>query len=164
MPSSTPNPNPVAMPDGLNPDTLDTLTELAVLLNRLRMPTSANSSGTPGGISTPAPPPPPPPTSAPSLNHSQPQTANGSTTTTNTGELALKEIPPAADVLKHRFQRARALVRGLPDVGRGMAEQEAEIKALEGRLERQRDMLAKLREMGARLAVVDEEGEKMVVD
>ncbi|KAI0886995.1 RNA polymerase II transcription mediator complex subunit 9-domain-containing protein [Annulohypoxylon maeteangense] len=158
MPSSTSNPQPVAMPDGLNPDTLDTLTELAVLLNRLRMPTSTNG-GTPAAGSTPLPPP---PTSVPSLHHSQPQTANGATTTTNTGELSLKEIAPAADVLKHRFQRARALVRGLPDVNRTMTEQEAEIAALEGRLARQRDMLARLREMGAQLAVGDEE--KMVVD
>ncbi|KAI1204716.1 RNA polymerase II transcription mediator complex subunit 9-domain-containing protein [Annulohypoxylon truncatum] len=174
MPSSTPKPQPVAMPEGLNPDTLDTLTELAVLLNRLRMPTSTNTTGaTPNAAaaSTPAPPPPPPPP-PPTSNqhqlhpHSQPQTANGATTTTNTGELSLKEIPPAADVLKHRFQRARALVRGLPDVGRGTREQEAEIAALEARLARQRDMLARLREMGARLAVADEEGEgeKMVVD
>ncbi|KAI1440262.1 RNA polymerase II transcription mediator complex subunit 9-domain-containing protein [Annulohypoxylon stygium] len=156
--SSSP-PKPIAMPDGLNPDTLDTLTELAVLLNRLRMPTST-ANGTPGAATTPLPPPPPPP----SHPHSQPQTANGATTTTNTGELSLKEIPPAADVLKHRFQRARVSVRGLPDMNRGMAEQEAEIAALEARLARQRDMLARLREMGARLAVADEEREKMVID
>ncbi|KAI1097837.1 RNA polymerase II transcription mediator complex subunit 9-domain-containing protein [Jackrogersella minutella] len=166
MASTTNRNKPIAMPDGLNPDTLDTLTELAVLLDRLRTPTS---SGTPGAGSTPSQPQPAaaPPTSHP-LSHaqtSQAQTNNGATTTTNTGELSLKEIPPAADVLKHRFQRARALVRTLPDVGRGFAEQEAEIRALEARLQRQRDMLARLREMGARLAASQQEdGERMVVD
>ncbi|KAI2466929.1 RNA polymerase II transcription mediator complex subunit 9-domain-containing protein [Annulohypoxylon bovei var. microspora] len=166
MPSSTPTPHPIAMPEGLNPDTLDTLTELAVLLNRLRMPSSTSGNTPLPSGSTPLPLA---PTSVPLLQsgahaHSQPQTANGATTTTNTGELSLKEIPPAADVLKHRFQRARAMVRGLPDVGRCTREQEAEIAALEARLARQRDMLSRLREMGARLAVADEEGEKMVVD
>ncbi|KAI1385943.1 RNA polymerase II transcription mediator complex subunit 9-domain-containing protein [Hypoxylon trugodes] len=143
-----------AMPEGLNPDTLDTLTELAVLLNRLRTPTSTTGA-TPAAAPTPQPQPLRP-------NQSQQQTNNGATTTTNTGELSLKEIPPAADVLKHRFQKARVLVRGLPDVGRGIAEQEEEIRALEERLGRQRDMLVKLREMGAKLA--EQEGDKMVMD
>lgn len=156
------------MPEGLNPDTLDTLTELAVLLNRLRMP----GGSTTGTGTTPAPTPsqshphahpPPPPRPAP--NGSQSQTNNGSTTTTSTGELSLKEIGPAADVLKHRFQRARLLVRGLPDTARAISEQEVEIAALEARLARQRDMLIKLRDMGARLAAAgQEDGDRMVVD
>ncbi|KAI1139386.1 hypothetical protein F5Y05DRAFT_346233 [Hypoxylon sp. FL0543] len=151
----------LAMPEGLNPDTLDTLTELAVLLNRLRTPTSTTSGATPAPT-----PSQPPPSQKPS--QSQAQTNNGATTTTVTGELSLKEIPPAADVLKHRFQKARALVRSLPDMDRGVREQEAEIAALEARLARQRDMLTKLREMGARLAAAPEqdegESDRMVVD
>ncbi|KAI1407283.1 hypothetical protein F5Y13DRAFT_132603 [Hypoxylon sp. FL1857] len=161
----------LAMPEGLNPDTLDTLTELAVLLNRLRTPTSTTSGSgtTPAPTPSQQPPPPPaPPSQKLSQSQSQSQTNNGATTTTNTGELSLKEIPPAADVLKHRFQRARALVRSLPDMHRGVAEQEAEIAALEARLARQRDMLTKLREMGARLAAAPEqddgERDRMVVD
>ncbi|OTA82840.1 hypothetical protein M434DRAFT_16863 [Hypoxylon sp. CO27-5] len=155
----------LAMPEGLNPDTLDTLTELAVLLNRLRTPTSTTS----GTGTTPAPTPSqPPPPAPPSQKSSQSQTNNGATTTTNTGELSLKEIPPAADVLKHRFQKARALVRSLPDMNRGVEEQEAEIAALEARLARQRDMLTKLREMGAKLAAAPEqdegESDRMVID
>ncbi|KAI1771021.1 RNA polymerase II transcription mediator complex subunit 9-domain-containing protein [Hypoxylon cercidicola] len=164
--ASTPassNTQPLAMPDGLNPDTLDTLTELAVLLNRLR---------TPGGTGTT---PAPTPLQSQSHMHAHPprnassqlqsQTANGATTTTNTGELSLKEIAPAADVLKHRFQRARALIRGLPDMGRTLPEQEVEIAALEARLARQRDMLSQLKEMGARLAAAgQDDGDRMVVD
>ncbi|KAI2607848.1 RNA polymerase II transcription mediator complex subunit 9-domain-containing protein [Hypoxylon sp. NC1633] len=155
-----------AMPEGLNPDTLDTLTELAVLLNRLRQPRT--------GATPTAPTPPNPPLQPTSQLQSsqrptqaQAQTNNGATTTTNTGELSLKEISPAADVLKHRFQRARTLVLALPDMGRGIAEQEVEMSALEQKLARQRDMLARLREMGGRLtAVVTEEGggDKMVLD
>lgn len=164
------------MPDGLNPDTLDTLTELAVLLNRLRTPggTGTTPAPTPSQSQSqshphahPAAPPPPPPQQQRSSQQSgsQAQTNNGATTTTNTGELSLKEIPPAADVLKHRFQRARTLIRGLPDMARTPPEQEIEIAALEARLARQRDMLSKLREMGARLAAAaQDDGDRMVVD
>ncbi|OTB03171.1 hypothetical protein M426DRAFT_180708 [Hypoxylon sp. CI-4A] len=156
MASSTSKPQILGMPDGLNPDTLDTIAELAVLLNRLRMPTSNTGSTPAAAAPTPAAPP-------SSTNKTQQQTNNGATTTTNTGELSLKEIPPAADVLKHRFQKARALIRSLPDVNRGVAEQEAEIAALETRLAKQRDMLARLREMGVQLAAQDD-GDRMVVD
>ncbi|KAI8963582.1 RNA polymerase II transcription mediator complex subunit 9-domain-containing protein [Daldinia sp. FL1419] len=155
----TPKNQVLAMPDGLNPDTLDTLTELAVLLNRLRTPSSTATGNTPAP--TPAPQKP-----SHAQNQSQAQTNNGATTTTNTGELALKEIPPAADVLKHRFQRARVLIRGLPDMTRTITDQEAEIAALEERLGKQKDMLDKLREMGARLAAQQDDGDRdrMVVD
>ncbi|KAI1479660.1 hypothetical protein K445DRAFT_20126 [Daldinia sp. EC12] len=167
-------PQVLAMPDGLNPDTLDTLTELAVLLNRLRTPSSTATGNTPAPTPSQHPPPPPPPPThrhphsqnQSSSSSSQAQTNNGATTTTNTGELSLKEIPPAADVLKHRFQRARVLIRGLPDMNRTITDQEAEIAALEARLARQRDMLDKLREMGARLAAQQDDGDRdrMVVD
>lgn len=71
----------------------------------------------------------------------------------------------ATDALKHRFQRARTLVKTtLPDLDRGVADQELEIGALEARIARQRDTLAKLREVGAALAAQGEgegEGDKM---
>ncbi|KAF3059194.1 putative microtubule-associated protein [Daldinia childiae] len=154
------------MPDGLNPDTLDTLTELAVLLNRLRTPSSTATGNTPAPTPSQQPPPPPSHRHAQPQNQSQAQTNNGATTTTNTGELALKEIPPAADVLKHRFQRARVLIRGLPDMSRTIPNQETEIAALEARLARQRDMLDKLREMGAQLAAQQDDGDRdrMITD
>ncbi|KAI5859889.1 hypothetical protein GGS23DRAFT_607308 [Durotheca rogersii] len=156
----------LAMPEGLNPDTLDTLTELAILLNRLRIPTSASTTtgATPAATTATAAPTPsqsqsqsqPHPAASslhrPASQSSQAQTHNGATTTTHTGELSLKEIGPAADVLKHRFQRARVLVRALPDTSRGTAEQRAEIAALEDRLRRQRRVLTALGEMGARFA------------
>ncbi|TGJ83864.1 hypothetical protein E0Z10_g4905 [Xylaria hypoxylon] len=102
-------------------------------------------------------------------SQSQTQTAGSQATPTPTatalalkknGELTLKEIPVAADALKHRFQRARTLIKTtLPDLDRGVADQEVEIKALEARIARQHDTLAQLREVGARLAVVQGEGE-----
>ncbi|KAI3325488.1 hypothetical protein HD806DRAFT_533155 [Xylariaceae sp. AK1471] len=123
---------PLPLPDALNPDALDVLSELAHILTRLRtLPTTTSSTTTP----TP-------------------------TATKKTGELTLKEIPVATDALKHRFQRARNLIKTtLPDLDRGIPAQESEIKALEARIARQRDTLAKLREVGARLAVVQGEGE-----
>ncbi|KAI1654396.1 RNA polymerase II transcription mediator complex subunit 9-domain-containing protein [Daldinia decipiens] len=164
--TSAPNTQVLAMPDGLNPDTLDTLTELAVLLNRLRTPSSTATGNTPAPTPSQQPPPPPSHRHAQPQNQSQAQTNNGATTTTNTGELALKEIPPAADVLKHRFQRARVLIRGLPDMNRTIPNQETEIAALEARLARQRDMLDKLREMGAQLAAQQDDGDRdrMITD
>ncbi|KAI1124907.1 RNA polymerase II transcription mediator complex subunit 9-domain-containing protein [Nemania abortiva] len=150
---------PLPLPETLNPDALDVLSELAHLLTRLRaLPTTAPSTTT----------------ATPSQSHSQlPQHIAASTTTPTptslllarkTGELTLKEIPVATDALKHRFQRARTLVRTtLPDLDRGLKDQEDEIRALEARIARQKDTLAKLREVGARLVVGDEgDGERMV--
>ncbi|KAI1643687.1 RNA polymerase II transcription mediator complex subunit 9-domain-containing protein [Daldinia loculata] len=164
--TAAPKTQVLAMPDGLNPDYLDTLTELAVLLNRLRTPSGTATGNTPAPTPSHQPPPPPSHRHPHSQNQSQAQTNNGATTTTNTGELALKEIPPAADVLKHRFQRARVLIRGLPDMNRTIPNQEAEIAALEARLARQRDMLDKLREMGAQLAAQQDDGDRdrMIID
>jgi hypothetical protein len=129
----TPQPLPLPLPEALNPDALDVLSELAQLLTRLR--TLPTSSSTPQPQHTPTP-------------------------AKKTGELTLKEIPMATDALKHRFQRARNLIRtALPDLDRGIPDQEAEIRALEARIDRQRDVLDKLREVGAQLAVLQGEGE-----
>lgn len=74
--------------------------------------------------------------------------------------MSLKEIPAATDALKHRFRRARAVIAtSLPDLDRGVAEQEAEIAALEARIARQRDALEKLREVGARFVVGQGDGD-----
>ncbi|KAI0870408.1 RNA polymerase II transcription mediator complex subunit 9-domain-containing protein [Hypoxylon argillaceum] len=162
---STSPTKPLPLPDALNPDALDVLSELAHLLTRLRaLPTTAPSTttATPSHTHSQLQPP---------ASQPQPHAAGGSHGTPTptalliarkTGELTLKEIPVATDALKHRFQRARTLVgTALPDLDRSLAEQEAEIRALEARIARQRDTLAKLRGVGARLVVGQEEGGRM---
>ncbi|RYP19534.1 hypothetical protein DL767_009632 [Monosporascus sp. MG133] len=172
--TSTNTTTTVAMPPGLNPSTLDTITELAQLLGRLRTPASlsATSTNLPGG--TPAATQTTPASSSTAAQHqhqhqhhtqlhppqsqtqSQPQSQPGQG---QDSELSLKEVPAAADALKHRFQRARAQIRTLPDMGRGVAEQEAEMAALEARLARQREVLARLRDVGVRFAAAQGEGD-----
>ncbi|RYP75584.1 hypothetical protein DL771_002284 [Monosporascus sp. 5C6A] len=175
------NTTTLAMPPGLNPNTLDTITELAQLLARLRTPPSLSTTSTnlPGG--TPAAAQTTPASSSAAAQHqhqhhhhhppqSQPQSQPGQG---QDGELSLKEVPAAADALKHRFQRARAQIRTLPDMGRAVAEQEAEMAALEARLARQREVLARLRDVGVRFAAAQGErdgdgeaggGDRMVLE
>ncbi|KAF2972738.1 hypothetical protein GQX73_g687 [Xylaria multiplex] len=152
MSATQPSTPPLPLPEALNPDALDVLSDLAHLLTRLRTLPSAPSGSTGATPSQSQTQATPTPTTAPSSSK-------------KTGELTLKEIPAATDALKHRFQRARTLVMTtLPDLDRGLADQDREINALEARIARQRDTLAKLREVGARLALQGEgegEGEKM---
>ena len=173
----------LAMPQGLNPSTLDTITEVAHLLSRLRTPhptTTTTSTSTSGGGGTGTSSNHPGATPAtttnnnttttttttttaptPSQSQSQHQPLPPSQTTQTPGagsgeqqqrELSLKEIPAAADALKHRFQRARAQIKTLPDMGRGVDEQRAEMAVLEARLAKQREVLARLRDVGVRFA------------
>ena len=57
-----------------------------------------------------------------------------------------KDLPAAVLEIKHKLQRARAAVEGLPDIERTIADQEAEIRDLEHRIRRQRDTLRGLGE------------------
>ncbi|KAI0506498.1 RNA polymerase II transcription mediator complex subunit 9-domain-containing protein [Xylaria bambusicola] len=154
MSTTQPPTNPLPLPEALNPDALDVLSELANLLTRLRaLPTSTTAPSTTSGATPAAPTSHATPTPTALLSsQASARKAGGSS---SSSELTLKEIPVATDALKHRFQRARNLIRTtLPDLDRGIAEQEVEIKALEARIARQRDTLAKLREVGERLAGV----------
>ncbi|KAI0475551.1 RNA polymerase II transcription mediator complex subunit 9-domain-containing protein [Xylariaceae sp. FL0804] len=175
-PSTAPAP---LLPDGLNPDALDTLSELVSLLQRLRpVPGSANnnnnttsstqttssqtqqqnqpSSKPPTDIKPPPPPHPHPPpsiapttTAASSFSSTTDPAAASSQQNQQQQQLSLKDVPAAADAaLRHRFQRARARVALLPGLAQGLALQRAEIAALEARLARQRDVLARLRRLG----------------
>ncbi|KAI1277319.1 RNA polymerase II transcription mediator complex subunit 9-domain-containing protein [Xylaria sp. FL0933] len=162
-------PLPLPLPEALNPDALDVLSELAHLLTRLRaLPTTGPSTAaptttggaTPSQSTTAAHAATPTPTALLSSQVSASRKNGGSGIGSGGGELSLKEIPVATDALRHRFQRARTLIRtALPDLERDVAAQQVEIAALEARIARQRDTLAKLREVGERLAVVRGEGE-----
>ncbi|KAI0471381.1 RNA polymerase II transcription mediator complex subunit 9-domain-containing protein [Xylaria cf. heliscus] len=164
MSTTQPNTKPLPLPEGLNPDALDVLSELANLLTRLRTLPPGTSSSTGATPSQSQSQPQSQSHGAPAVSHATPTPtallSSQQQASKKTGELTLKEIPVATDALKHRLQRARTLLKtALPDLDRTLAEQEAEITALEARIARQRDALAKLREMGASLAVGQGEGD-----
>ncbi|SPJ76161.1 uncharacterized protein FTOL_05892 [Fusarium torulosum] len=120
--ASAPGPHPLALPPTFSPDTLDALSELSLVLARVRAGIQSSA-----GITTE----PAPGTTGPS--------ASGPT-------LSFKDVPGATDGLKHKLQRARAQVRELPDMDRSVAEQNNEIRELESRIEKQRALLQRLRD------------------
>jgi chromosome segregation ATPase len=122
---STPQPSLHNLPEGLSPDSIDTLPVLSAILSRLNTlsPNAASTSGSPS-------------TASPS------QLASG------TSPLSVKDIPAATDDLKHKLQKARAQVKELPDIDRSLAEQEEEIRELEEKIRKQREVLERLRKTG----------------
>jgi small-conductance mechanosensitive channel len=125
--ATTPPPSLVNLPEGLTPDSIDTLPVLSALLSRLQTPSStAHAASTSGS----------PPAASPS------QLVSG------TGPLSIKDIPPATDELKHKLQKARVQVKELPDMDRSVEEQEVEIRELEEKIKKQREVLVGLREVG----------------
>jgi hypothetical protein len=155
--------------DALSPDDIDTLTELAAILARLRPPPGpsslaistpalANLTGLPGlsqlsttGSGTTPAPLPGAVTGTTPLPSTAPNTAAA-------GTLTLKDIPTATDKLKHKLQTVRVQIRGFPDVGRTIAEQEEEIAELEARMGKQREVLERLREVGMQFVVEESSG------
>lgn len=117
---------PLGLPENLSPDFAEVSTELFSVLSRLRTPSNLPSTTT---GQTPVPTP-----SQPSGNTS--------------GELSLRDIPAATDPIKHKLQKARAAVKTLPDMHRTVAEQETEMRELEEKIIKQREVISKLRGMG----------------
>ncbi|KAM5351826.1 hypothetical protein ACJ41O_004549 [Fusarium nematophilum] len=121
--SSSSGPHPLALPPSFSPDTLDALSELSLVLARVRAGIQSSA-----GITTePAPG---------TTGHNAP---GGPT-------LSFKDVPGATDGLKHKLQRARSQVRELPDMNRSIEEQAEEIRDLEARIETQRALLQRLRD------------------
>jgi hypothetical protein len=120
---ATPQSLTTLLPEGLSPDSIDTLPVLSAVLSRLQNPSSSSTS---------------PPATSPS------QIASG------TGPLTIKDIPTATDEIKHKLQKARMQVKDLPDMDRSISEQEDEIAELEGKIRRQREVLERLRDVGIR--------------
>lgn len=123
--------HPLALPSTLSPDDVDALSELSIVLAKVRAGIQSSNGlttgtgATPGGVNT----------------HEQ--------------QLSFKDVPGATDGLKHKVQHARAQVRALPDMDRSIEEQNREIKDLEARIEKQRTLLESLRQGGVRLGNED---------
>jgi hypothetical protein len=123
--TSTP-PSLENLPTGLSADAIDVLPVLSSLLSRLQVPQNQTGASTAGS--------PPGPTSS----------ATPSQLVSSTGPLTIKDIPAATDGLKHRLQKARVAVKELPDLNRSLKEQEEEIRELEDKITRQREVLKSL--------------------
>ncbi|KAK0713117.1 RNA polymerase II transcription mediator complex subunit 9-domain-containing protein [Lasiosphaeria miniovina] len=170
------------LPEGLSPDSVDTLTELMSIVVKLRSAQAAasggmstpalgnlvglpNISGTTGAMSIAGGPSGATPTLG-AMTGSTPLAGGIGAAGSGTGMLSIKGLPAATDNLKHKLQRARALVKTLPDVGRSIAQQEAEISELEERRRRQVAMLARIKDEGLQFASAEQstrdEGERMV--
>ncbi|VUC35527.1 unnamed protein product [Clonostachys rosea] len=124
-------PHPLALPPTFSPDTLDVLTELYNVLQKVHetaRESLQNQEQDPAAAKLP--------TSTPAA------TADGGK------RLTFKDVPNATDGIKHKLQRAREQVRNLPDMSRTVAEQNAEMRELEARIEKQRTLLERLREEG----------------
>lgn len=127
-------PHPLALPLPFSPDTLDALTELSIVLAKVRSgiqsSTGLTTGATPGG-----------------------PTSNGQT-------LSFKDVPGATDGLKHKLQRAREQVQALPDMERTIEEQVEEMQDLDKRIRDQRALLQRLRD-GAGVKEGRSDGDKM---
>ncbi|EKD15083.1 uncharacterized protein L3040_003716 [Drepanopeziza brunnea f. sp. 'multigermtubi'] len=134
MSSSTPQitsapPSHLNLPEGLTPDSIDTLTVLSSILSRVDL-TSKNPTASTAG-SPPAATPSQPPAD---LDH---------------GPLTVRDLPAATDGLKHNLQKAKVLLKQLPDLERSIKEQEDEMRDLEAKVGEQKAVLAQLVEVGA---------------
>ena len=166
---STYTPHPLALPASFSPDTLDVLTELSDVLQKVhesaRESLQRDSSGDqqqqqaqqsqqqsqqqqskqPQG-QTPA-------AQTPASQQQQQQKPPGNSSSAAVSgaagkKLTFKDVPGATDGIKHKLQRARGQIRALPDMSRTVDEQREEIAELEARIEKQRALLERLREGG----------------
>lgn len=137
--------NPHTLPGGLSPDSIDVTSELYTVLSRVRYTDKNGAPATNGdgdakpGANTPA--------GGPS-GATPAGAADGAAAGSGSKPLSTKDVVAATDPLKHKVQRARAAVRALPDIGRTIPEQEAEMRELEGKIRRQREVLLQLKEFG----------------
>ncbi|KOS18277.1 hypothetical protein ESCO_002703 [Escovopsis weberi] len=162
---SSTTPPPLALPPTLSPDDLDALSELSIVLGKVRaglqssqgLATGTTPSGEPVGNST-----------------SSGGGGGGSSGSGGVGvggggivdgsaqeHLSFKDVPGATDRLKHKLQHARAQVRVLPDMDRTVNEQRAEIRELEARIAQQRALLERLRDGGLRFGKDASAADKM---
>lgn len=118
--------HPLALPPTLSPNDLDTLSELSVVLAKVRAGIQSSFGITTGTGAIPGP---------------------GLAVPTGQ-QLSFKDVPGATDGIKHKLQHARAQVLALPDMERSIDEQRLETAELEARIQQQRALLERLRDAG----------------
>ncbi|KAI4715591.1 hypothetical protein E4T48_08218 [Aureobasidium sp. EXF-10727] len=135
-PSSTPTTSQPPLPP---PQTFDILPPLHALLSRLEPTLNVYTPDTSAAL---------PPNNASSHT---PVTSASALPSPTPQQLDYKDAATAAQFLKSRIRKAMAELGALADMHRGVGEQEEEIRGLESKIRRQREVLA-------RLAALAEEG------
>ncbi|KAG4028766.1 hypothetical protein MFRU_019g00550 [Monilinia fructicola] len=138
--TSSQTPPTMILPEGLTANSIDTIPVLCETLSRLQNFSPSN----PSAVS--------PPGATPSSN------AN------STGPLNIKDIYTATDGIKHKLQKARASVKGMPDMHRTIEDQEEEIRECEEKIRQQKEVLNLLKNVGLSMKKEREErgsGDKM---
>lgn len=79
-------------------------------------------------------------------------------------ELDPKDVAHESSRIRLKMERARIMVSELPDVDRSLDEQKKEIRELEEKIERQRNIMRAVSRMEVVTEVVQRRGEKMEVD
>lgn len=162
--ASSYTPHALALPQHFSPDTLDVLTELADVLQKVHESARESLQRDNTAQQTPSQKQQPSqtgqtPSQSTTAAQSQPKPAVGGPASAAAGSasgteaaggkrLTFKDVPGATDGIKHKLQKAREQVRALPDMGRTVGDQRAEIEELEARIEKQRALLGRLREGG----------------
>ena len=72
----------------------------------------------------------------------QPNQADDATAT-GVGHLEIQQLGPAASGIKIKIQKARAALKTLPDADRAVEDQQEDIRLLEERIAKMRDMLSR---------------------
>ncbi|KAK4226649.1 RNA polymerase II transcription mediator complex subunit 9-domain-containing protein [Podospora fimiseda] len=132
------------LPEGLSPDSIDTLSELTSIVVKLRAATSPNNPTNPSSQSAT--------TSNTAAVTGTTPLPSGMMGIGGNGLLSVKELPAATDNLRHKLQRARTAMRTLEDIHRASSQQEEEIKRLEDRRRKQAAMLARIQDEGIQFA------------
>ncbi|KAF3926455.1 hypothetical protein AA313_de0206872 [Arthrobotrys entomopaga] len=81
-----------------------------------------------------------PPNAAAATAHSPP-------TQVNHPPLEPKDVDAEASRIRIKIQKARTILNDLPDISRSIEQQEEEVKALEEKITRQREVLGRIREL-----------------
>ncbi|KAK6363022.1 hypothetical protein TWF730_000471 [Orbilia blumenaviensis] len=68
---------------------------------------------------------------------------------TNLPPIEPKDVDSECSRIRIKIQKARAVLNDLPDITRSIEQQEAEMKALEEKIRRQREVLGRIRELKA---------------
>jgi len=165
--------HPLELPESFSPDDLAVVPELREVLKRLQPPQSSTTlSGAPGAVVAAL--------AAPSVTGTTPlpttlaggglggggqsgATSGGGGAASAGGPVALKEFPAATDPIKHKLQRARRLIKELPDMRRTVEEQDEELRELRARMARQLAMLEKIKQMGLDFAKEQQQDDRMEI-
>ncbi|KHJ35380.1 putative microtubule-associated protein [Erysiphe necator] len=116
-------PSVFKLPEGLSPNSIDTVPVLSSLLSRFQT-SQLNSSISASGLIR--------------------STASPSQLLVGTGPLTDKDITSATDVLRLQLQKAHMQIGQFPDMHRSIEEQELEIKELESKILKQKDTISEI--------------------